>query len=165
MSEETFVDDRREGIAKYYNVNGALHKEIPFKDGREEGRGYEYGNDGRIVVFLQYGAGLLRKREDINQLDAMGLRQGPWKEFHSNGKVKWEGNFIDDQRQGLFKEYDAQGSLKDLVKYDAGVVDTQAQEAQMLDIRKTYHPNGKVASMGSSSRTGTKEGLFREFNS
>lgn len=162
--EENFVDDKREGAAKYYHSNGMLHKEIPFKDGKEEGRGYEYGNDGRIVAFLQYGAGLLRKREDINQLDAMGLRQGPWKEFYPNGKVKWEGVFLDDQRQGLFKEYDAQGSLKDLVKYDAGIVDAKAQEAQMLDIKKTYHANGKVATMGSYSRSGKKEGLFREFN-
>jgi antitoxin component YwqK of YwqJK toxin-antitoxin module len=93
----------------------------------------------------------------------MGLKQGPWKEFHANGKVKWEGNFVDDRRQGLFKEYDAQGSLKELVKYDAGEVDNKAQEAMMLDIKKTYHPNGKVASMGSYSKSGTKEGLFREF--
>lgn len=73
---------------------------------------------------------------------------------------------MDDRKlSGLFKEYDAQGSLKDLVKYDAGVVDTKAQEAQMLDIKKTYHPNmeKKLASMGSYSRAGKKEGLFREF--
>jgi antitoxin component YwqK of YwqJK toxin-antitoxin module len=164
MSEELYVDDLREGVAKYYHHNGELHKEIPFQSGKEEGRGTEFAPDGRIVALLQYGAGLLRKREDINQLDELGLRQGPWKEFHTNGKVKWEGVYVDDQRQGLFKEYDAQGGLKDLVKYDAGRVDELAQQTQMLDIKKNYHPNGKVASMGSYSRTGTKEGLFREYD-
>jgi antitoxin component YwqK of YwqJK toxin-antitoxin module len=164
MSEETYENDLRVGIARYYHSNGTLHKEVPFVEGKEEGRGYEYAEDGRLVAMLQYGAGMLRKREDINRIDAMGLKQGPWKEFHANGKVMWEGNFVDDRRQGLFKEYDTQGSLKELVKYDAGVVDTKAQQAMMLDIKKTYHPNGKVASMGSYSKSGAREGLFREFD-
>lgn len=42
----------------------------------------------------------------------MGLKQGPWKEFYANGKVKWEGSFVDDNKQGLFKEYDALGREK-----------------------------------------------------
>lgn len=164
LSEEVYVDDLREGVARYYHPNGTLHKEVPFKNGTEEGRGLEFATDGRVIALLQYGAGLLRKREELNRLDEMGLRQGPWKEFHPNGKVKWEGNFVDNQRQGLFKEYDAQGGLKDLVKYDAGVVDLRAQESQVLDIKRTYHANGKVASMGSYSRTGSKEGLFRTYD-
>jgi len=163
MSEENFVADQREGMAKYFHANGELHKEVPFKNGQEEGRGYEYGQDGRIVALLQYGAGLLRKREDINKLDKMGLKQGPWKEFYANGKVKWEGSFVDDRKQGLFKEYDALGGLKDIAKYDVGVVDTKAAASQMIDIKRTYHSNGEVASMGSYSREGKKEGLFREY--
>ena len=164
VAEEHFVDDLREGMARYYYGNGVLQKEVPFKSGKEEGRGYEYAEDGRIVSLLTYGGGMLRKREDINRTDAMGLKQGPWKEFHPNGKVKWEGNFVDGERQGIFKEYDAQGSLKDLVKFDNGVKDEQASQAQLLEIKRTYHANGKVASMGSYSKAGKKEGLFREFN-
>ena len=164
LVEETFVDDLREGTVRYYQANGNLHKEVPFVGGKEEGRGYEYGEDGRIVALLQYGAGLLRKREDINRIDEMGLRQGPWKEFHTNGKVKREGVYVDGQEQGIFKEYDAQGGLRDMVKYDNGVKDEQASKAQMLDIKRTYHANGKVASLGSYSKAGRKEGLFRFFD-
>lgn len=163
ISEEFYVNDLREGPARYYHPNGQLHKEIPFKAGKEEGRGYEYAPDGRVVALLQYGAGLLRKREEINRLDAMGMRQGPWKEFHPNGKVKWEGSFVDDRQQGIFKEYDPQGNLKEMVKYDQGQVDTKAQETLTVDIKRTFHPNGKVASIGSYSRSGKKEGLFKEF--
>lgn len=164
VAEEFFVDDLREGVAKYYYANGALQKEIPFQAGKEEGRGYEYAQDGRIVALLQYGAGLLRKREDINRIDAMGLKQGPWKEFYPNGKVKWEGGFVDGEQQGIFKDYDAQGGLRDMTKFDNGVKDEQATQAQLLDIKRTYHANGKVASLGSYSRAGKKEGLFRDFN-
>jgi antitoxin component YwqK of YwqJK toxin-antitoxin module len=163
ISEEHYVNDLREGLARYYHPNGQVQKEVPFKAGKEEGRGYEYSADGRVVALLQYGAGMLRKREEINKLDAMGLRQGPWKEFHPSGKVKWEGSFVDDRRQGIFKEYDDKGNLKDMVKYDGGQVDIRAQETLTVDIKRTFHPNGKVASIGSYSRSGKREGLFKEF--
>lgn len=164
ISEETYVDDLREGMARYYHGNGLLQKEVPFKQGKEEGRGYEYAEDGRLTALLSYGAGLLRKREDINKVDEMGLKQGPWKLFHPNGKVKWEGAYVDGELQGICKEYDAQGGLKDLLKYDRGVKDPQAAQAQMVEIKRTYHANGKVATLGSFSRTGKKEGLFRAYD-
>lgn len=163
VSEETYVEDLREGTARYYHPNGMLHKEIPFKAGKEEGRGTEYAEDGRIVALLQYGAGLLRRRDEINQVDRMGLKQGPWKEFHPTGKVKWEGSFVDDRKQGIFKEYDAKGNLKEMVKYDAGEVDAGAQDKLTVDIKRTFHPNGRVSSLGSYSKSGKKEGLFKEF--
>jgi len=164
IREENYLEDLREGVAKYFHPNGQLQKEVPFMAGQEEGRGYEYAEDGRLVALLQYGAGMLRKREEINRIDRSGLKQGPWKEFHPGGKVKWEGSFVDDRRQGIFKEYDTLGNLKDLVKYDAGVVDTRAQETLTVDIKRTFHPNGKVASLGSYSKSGRREGLFKEFS-
>ena len=164
MSEENYAADRREGVARYFHESGSVHKEVPFKDGREEGRGLEYSNEGRIVALLYYGAGMLRKREEINKVDDMGLKQGPWKEFHPNGKVKMEGGYVDDRRQGIFKEYDAQGNLKDMVKYDGGVVDTNAGETLTVEIKRTFHNNGRVASLGSYSKSGKREGLFKEFD-
>ena len=107
---------------------------------------------------------MLRKREDINRIDRAGMKQGPWKEFHPNGKVRTEGTYVDDRLQGIFKEYDALGNLKDLVKYDAGVVDAKAQETLTVEIKRTFHPNGKVASLGSYSKSGKREGLFKEFS-
>src|SRR5436190_7054051 len=147
LSEERYADDLKEGMARYYYPNGQPQKEIPFKAGKEEGGGYEYAQDGRVVALLYYGAGMLRKREEINRIDGMGMRQGPWKEFHPTGKVKWEGSFVDDRRQGIFKEYDPLGNLKDMVKYDGGVVDTRAEETLTVEIKRTFHPNGKVASL------------------
>lgn len=163
MSEEPYENDLREGVARYYHANGQVHKEVPFKAGKEEGRGTEYAADGRVVALLTYGAGMLRRRDEINRMDRMGLKQGPWKDFHPNGKVKWEGSYVDDQLQGVVKEYDALGNLKNLQKYDAGQLNPQAQEKLMVEIKRSYHPNGKVASLGSYSKSGRKEGLFKEF--
>ena len=163
LSEENYVADLREGVTRYFRANGTLHTEVPFKAGKEEGRGYEYGEDGRVIALLFYGGGMLRKREDINRVDALGLRQGVWKEFHPNGKVRSEGSYVDDRKQGIFKEYDAQGNLKDMVKYDGGAIDVAAGELLTVEIKRTFHPNGRVASLGSYSKSGKREGLFKEF--
>jgi antitoxin component YwqK of YwqJK toxin-antitoxin module len=164
VSEERYVADVREGNSTYYHPNGQVHKVVPFVAGKEEGRGYEYAEDGRLVALLSYGGGMLRKREAINRIDDAGLKQGPWKEFHANGKVKWECTYVDDKRQGIYKEYDAAGSLKQMVKYDQDQVDTDSRAAMTLTIKNTYHANGRVASIGSYSKQGTREGLFREYD-
>ena len=163
VSEELYVNDLRDGMARYFHPNGIIQKEVPFKEGKEEGKGYEYAEDGRVVSLLTYGAGMLRRREDINRIDRQGLKQGPWKEFHPNGKVRSEGNFVDGKEQGVFKSFDEKGSLKDMIKYDAGVIDAKGQESLTVDIKRTFHPNGKVSSLGSYSKSGKKEGLFKEF--
>ena len=159
LSEELFSNDLKEGESRYYHPTGAVQKVVPFVAGKEEGRGFEYAEDGRLVSLLTYSGGMLRRRETINKLDANGWRQGPWKEFYANGKVRWEGTFVDDKRQGIFKEYDSKGSLKEMVKYDQDLVDVGSRAAMTLTIKNTYHTNGKVASTGSYSKQGTKEGL------
>ncbi len=163
LSEEWFVADLREGVAHYFRPSGELEREVPFKAGKEDGVGKEFAADGRIVALLYYGAGMLRRREDLNRYDRIGMKQGPWKEFHPNGKLRSEGTYVDDRLQGIFKEYDTLGNLKQLVKYDAGVVDTRAEETLTVDIKRTFHPNGRVASLGSYSKSGKREGLFKEF--
>jgi len=164
ISEELFVDDVKQGETRLYHPDGSLKQVIPFKDGREDGKALEYAPDGRLITITTYRAGVLQRREEINRTDKAGLKQGPWKEFHPNGKVKWEGAFVDDKRQGIFKEYDATGNLRNMVKYDQDQVQPGAPEAMLLQIRNTYHANGKVSSLGSYSKDGRKEGLFRFYD-
>ena len=164
LSEEFFENDLRAGTARYYHPNGQVHKEVPFKDGKEDGNGLEFADDGRVVALLYYGTGMLRKREEINRLDRAGMKQGPWKEFHPNGKARLEGSYVDDRKHGIFKEFDALGNLKDMVKYDSGALDTLAANKLTVEIKRSFHPNGKVASIGSYSKSGKREGLFKEFS-
>lgn len=164
LMEEWFGADLKEGLTTEYYPDGKVQRTVPFVAGKEDGKGHEYAEDGRLTALLEYRAGVLRKRENINRYDASGRRQGPWKEFHPNGKVRSEGGYVDDKKQGIFKEYDVQGNLKNLVKYDLDEVQAGAEQAKLLDIKNTYHASGKVASIGSYSKEGKKEGLFRQFD-
>ena len=164
VSDEQYVADVKQGPTTTYYPDGKTKSVVVFKDGKEDGKAYEYAEDGRPITISAWRSGVLQRREQVNRLDGQGWRQGTWQGYYPNGKLKWEGNYVDDKRQGIFKEYDAQGNLKNMEKYDLDVVLPDAEEATLLQLRNTYHANGKVASIGSYSKDGKKEGLFREFN-
>ena len=164
QSRVTYLNDLRQGSFTEYFVGGDVSKRIEFEADKENGRGYEYGRDGRIITVLDYRSGVLRKKELINRYDKAGLKQGAWKEFYTNGKIRSECHYVDDQKDGVCKEFNKEGSLKEIEKYSAGIEEPEAQEAMTVDIRSTYYPDGKVASLGSYSKEGNKQGLFRSFD-
>lgn len=172
QSEELFVNDVKTGISLIHHPGGPVQWALPFKDGREEGKALEYALDGRIITIVEYRAGLIRAKETINRLDERGWRQGLWREYWPDTALKpgqlprprLEGRYVDDKRQGIFKEFDAMGALKTMEKFDQGRVQQDAEETKLLSIRNTYHASGKVATIGSYSRDGAKEGLFRNFD-
>lgn len=52
-----------------------------------------------------------------NVTDAKGQKQGAWKKFDENGKIKYEGQFKDNVPVGTFKHYHPNGKLKAVLVY------------------------------------------------
>src|SRR5690606_2267215 len=164
VSEELFQDGLKDGPSTTFYPDGSVHTLLPYELGKEHGRAKEFADDGRLITITDWRSGVLQRRQAINRHDEQGLRQGPWQGYYPGGALMWEGRFVDDKRQGIFKEYDKQGNLKDLAKYDQDEFLPDAAETTLLDIRNTYHPNGTVASIGSYTKDGRKEGLFRAYD-
>ena len=77
--------------------------------------------------------------QDFNRTDAKGRRQGDWRDFYSNGQLRYEGLFKNDKCKGVFKYYDEQGNLKATNEFDKS-----GEKA----LNKTYAPNGRVIATG-----------------
>lgn len=60
-----------------------------------------------------------------NQTDSNGLCQGLWKKQQSNGKLLYEGNFVDGKPIGEWKRYHEGGQLKALIIYSEDTAKTQ----------------------------------------
>ena len=56
---------------------------------------------GLLLVYFTVFA----QTDEINKTDNNGLKQGKWIKYHSNGKIKYEGNFKDDKPIGQMKRY------------------------------------------------------------
>ena len=84
------------GIIKLYYDNGALKKDIPYKDGKENGIGKGYYPNGNLESEGNFKDGKL---------------EGLFKGYYENGNIRMEINYKNDKREGLFKEYYENGDL------------------------------------------------------
>ena len=77
--------------------------------------------------------------QDFNQTDDKGRRQGTWRDYYSNGQLRYEGEFKNDKCKGTFRYYDEQGNLKATNEFD---------KSGERALNKTYAPNGRVVATG-----------------
>ncbi|MBE7441571.1 MAG: toxin-antitoxin system YwqK family antitoxin [Flavobacteriales bacterium] len=164
--EEYFEKDIKQGLTiHYYDTIGKLKwKEQPFVDGMEEGTGFEYAQDGRIITLLFYKKGTFIGKESINRKDKQNLKQGLWKSFHANGKTKVESTYKNDLLNGYYKEYDAKGKLLNAVLYINGVAQTFADELSAVDIKKEYYANGQLKKEAIYDANGKEHGISKFYD-
>ena len=95
MQQETFfVNDKPQGIEKYFYPDGTLRLVARWKDGQLNGVVKNYDENGVLEL------------ESTFEND---LRQGPTILYYPDGKVKRESHFVQDELDGWFKDYDENG--------------------------------------------------------
>lgn len=164
--EENFENDIKQGLTIFYfdTIGKLKWKEQPFVDGLEEGVGYEYVEDGRIITIFNYKKGTFISKESINRKDKNNLKQGLWKTFHINNKTKIESTYKNDLLNGYYKEYDNKGKLLNAILYINGVPQTFADELQVLAIKKELYKNGLVKKEGPFDINGKEHGIFKNYD-
>jgi len=164
---ELFKDDVRTVKVEEFYHSGNLKEIIPIDTlgkGLEHGIGYEFDEqDGRVISVVTYSNGYVKGRERINRKDKFNQRQELWREFHDNMVVQYEGRYRNDNKDGYWKEFDRQGNLLHTVKYDNGILVEEPSELAKIDIKKKFHPNAQVKSVGSYLK-GVEEGVHRFFS-
>jgi uncharacterized protein len=163
ITRENYVNDIKEGMTRIYTPDHILKMEIPFVKGLEQGFAKEYAADGTIISLIEYKRGFVIDRLNINRKDKNNLKQGRWYTFYDNGKIRQEGMYKDDKKNGYFKEYTEDGDLISVFKYVNDVKQEEAEEITKLDVQKEYYPNGKVK-VSATYRNGIPEGIRREYN-
>lgn len=159
----TYKNNIKDGEARTFYPTGELHMIIPFVNNKEEGKGKEFAEDGRIISNITYRNGFIYAEEKINRYNSAGNRTGIWIDLHPNGKPKEEGNWTNNLRNGVFKFFNKKGELEKMEKYENGWLVTNDNETSIIDIRKEFHANGRVAVEGSYSN-GKKHGTFRMYD-
>ncbi len=161
--EDYFENDIRDLYSKSFYPDGKIKRFVPFEKGLENGLGFEYNQDGVIILISEYKKGFLITREYINRRDKNGLRQGLWKDFYENGKTRQEITYINDKRNGYLKKYDENGVLLSIEKYINDEPVLFAEELKEYEIRRDYYPSGKVKIEGSYFDN-VADGVRREYD-
>nr|MBK9652343.1 hypothetical protein [Bacteroidota bacterium] len=143
-SEETLLQNIKQGTCNYYFENGRIKSKAKFDKGRQDGVTINYNSQGDIISLQTFKNGYLTADEKINRRDKFGLKQGAWKAFYDNMQIKSEGVWDDDKKNGVFKEYTADGQiLKTEVYKNDELLVQQLTEAVKIEVQKQYHANGK----------------------
>lgn len=161
--EENFSNDIKQGLTITYFPDGKIKQTVNFTNGVEDGIAREFSHDGTIISLIEYRKGFIVDRENINRVDKNGLKQGRWKYFYDDGKVKLEGIYRDDKRNGYFKEYDDKGMLIDIAKYVNDEKQVETPELVKLDVKTDYFPTGKVKTIA-SYKGDVPEGIRRDYD-
>jgi len=102
-------------IKTEYFPDGKIKSSGPVKNGQPFGAHRMYDDSGNIVKADIYDSGRI-VAEGI--LDESNIQQGHWKEFHPNGQLSAEGNYVNGTRVGAWKFYYMSGNRFEEGKYD-----------------------------------------------
>jgi len=158
-----FSQNLKSGDGKTFYSTGEDHWIDTYELDKKEGASYEYDTSGTLITIRIYTNGFLRNEEQINRTDKFGNKQGIWKEFYEDGKIKWEGRYIDGQLDGIVKEYTQKGGLKLMEKFEMGVVDEKNDQVKFFELQKEIRSDGSILVGGYND--GKKQGVFREYDS
>lgn len=162
---DQFRSDFQEGISRYYYPDSALQKEIPFMGGKQEGDGFEYGPDGRVITLFEFKNGSLIRKQNINRFDQQKQKQGLWLSFHKNKARAVEGPYLNDLKNGYWKYYKANGNLIKVEKWVNGELQEGATEVAKVEVRKEIDPKtGKLTFKG-AYQNGKPTGVHRQYDS
>ncbi|MCX7987287.1 MAG: toxin-antitoxin system YwqK family antitoxin [Bacteroidales bacterium] len=92
------------------------------------------------ILFTIVNFALMGQSADTlwNQTDAKGLKQGYWRAYYNNGKLRYKGFFKDNQPLGEFRRYYESG----------GILAIQHFTSSGSSYVTLYYENGQVAAKG-----------------
>lgn len=130
------------GDWKWFYENGNLLRKEFYREGLADGLMTEYDEFGNMLVEGEYIEGLENGfwyydygdvKLEGDYLD--GMRNGLWKHYYSNGRLSFEGRFVDDNPNGRHVWYWPNGSVKDEGLYVMGRKDGEWRK---------YNPEGEL---------------------
>lgn len=119
---------RPDGIWKWYYDNGSLLREEEYFQGQRDGPFTEFSQGNDIITQGQYADGEKngewKYKSENNSEEGkyiLGLRDGIWKSYYADGKLRYKGNYIQGMPDGLHVNYYENGRIKEEQFYRMGI--------------------------------------------
>ncbi len=150
ISSELFVNGKKEGNSYYYHPTGELRLLVFYKGGKRQGISREFTKDSTLVTVMEYNNNYMVNRERLNRTDDEGNKQGTFREYYENGRIKKEENYLDDQLHGYYREFNGKGDLVMAVRYERGNIIEEIDEElkELLDVKNTFDEKGRLVFNG-----------------
>ncbi len=135
-----------------YFDNGHIQETGPYKDGKPFGAHRIFDSTGKEIKAQIYDSGRV-VAEGI--LDESDMQEGYWKDYHSNGTILSEGNYVHGVKVGEWKFYYSNSNKFEIGKYDG--------KGRPTGKWLWYYNDGKLLRQ-SSFHNGLQDGDFVEYS-
>jgi len=99
----------------------------------------------------------------LNRFSSDGLKIGYWRDYHSNGALKSESNFVNGVKKGISKVYNLKGKIESIKNYSADSLNG-SQDIELIKLYKEYYPNSYKEKLVGGFFNNMKQGMFREYD-
>ncbi len=150
ISKELYVNGKKEGSSYYYHPTGELKLIVFYKNGKKQGLSREFSRDSTLLTVLEYNDNYMVNRERVNRTDTEGRKQGTFRDYYENGKIKKEENYLDNKLHGYYREFNGKGELVMALRYERGMIMEEIDEdlKELLDMKSTYDEQGRLIFTG-----------------
>lgn len=141
---------------------------------------YKSINKIYLIVFFVAGIFSVHAQSNINKMDSNGKRDGVWKKYYSNNRIRYSGQFEHGKEVGVFKYFSASNSDHPIIvkKYHKNddLADVQfftpggvlESEGMMRGKKREgkwvyYHTNGKTIMSEENYKNGKLDGSYKTF--
>ena len=164
-SKELYLNGQRNGNTYFYYPNGKIKKVIPYLEDKKNGISYELNSDSIIIAITRYRNNDIVLTEEINRYNEQGEKEGVWKLFYNDGKLKEERTYKSGKLNGYVKQYNNEGYLINAVRYQNDeIVKEKSESNSNIEIKEEYDSKGNLTFQGGYSFD-KPIGIHRYFNS
>lgn len=124
----SFNNGRPDGLWKWYYSNGSILREEEYFQGQRDGLYTEYSPEGDIITQGQYSDGEKNDEWKFSSGDyteegkyIIGLKDGTWKSFYLDAKLKFKGDYQQDNPDGAHSYYYETGKIKEEQYFKNGI--------------------------------------------
>lgn len=159
-----YVKNEKQGIEQVFSPDGAVLQEIPYENGKKQGRGYEYA-DTIVTTINIFDNDVLLSSMSVNRKDSLGNKTGLYVEFYPNGSIKSEANYQDGMLNGVYKMYNRHEQLEQVGNYaHDSILYSSSTMADFEDPqeRREYYPDSALRSKG-AFKNGIPIGVHRQY--
>jgi len=120
FAEGGYKGKNRDGVWKFYSSKGTIAALITYSNGQKDGQTIEYFESGVVLDSMNYSLDILEgERSQYYQNGQLlarfsykgGVPNGYYVSYFDSGDKDCEGNFVDGEKDGVWKYYDASGAV------------------------------------------------------
>ncbi len=128
VSEETYADGVKHGIARTFYPTGEVLEESEWQNGQQTGSYRVFFKNGKPYMQCKY---------------SNGKRNGLCLSYYQNGRVEMEAYYSNNLRDNDWKFYNENGDLSYTLKYDKGnLLNPEVQDSIIRNSQSQFEKNG-----------------------